>query len=381
MDIAALTAVHLLGWFDRLVRSLVRELRSDVASYATIGVYFAVCSLYIHLRGLTIFTGLIDQYYVLFETMLSLVYVPIFLLVSVVLSVYRARRQTLPPTLNFFAPDYWARFGAGLVLIVFFILMMTAYSTVKMILPFGQGFPYEALLADVDAFLHGGDPWRYLHAVIDANTVGVFLDYLYGKGWMLYWSALGFWICVSGRANKVRTRYVVCLVLTWGLLGNLVAGFAISAGPIFYERITEDAGRFGDLMIVLRAMAADGATAMPYSDYLWTAYQKQSVGVGSGISAFPSLHVAIATLNALFVRELLGKVAQTLAWLYAAFILFGSVYFGWHYAIDGYASILGVVAIYASVRLIAGKATSLRRPQRDQALTSLHVADGPRGGI
>jgi hypothetical protein len=287
-----------------------------------------------------------------------------------VLSTYRLRRQNLPPELNFFTPRFWARFGAGLVLVGFFILMMTGYSSVKTSLPFDRGFPLEELLASTDAYLHGGDPWRYLHAIVDAKSVGVVMDYAYGKSWMLYWSALGFWICVSARADAVRTRYVITLVLIWGLLGNVLAGLFMSAGPIFFERVTGDAVRFGELSAMLRALAADGATALPYTDYLWEAYQSQSLGVGSGISAFPSLHVAIATLNALFVRELFGKVAQTLAWLYAAFILFGSVYFGWHYAIDGYASIVCVVAIYAAVRLAARKLASRGQSQSDPALMS-----------
>ena len=99
-------------------------------------------------------------------------------------------------------------------------------------------------------------------------------------------------------------------------------------------------------MLFLDALAADGGYAKGVSDYLWTFYQERSVGVGSGISAFPSLHVAIAMLNALFVHELFGRLGRFLAWSYLAFTMFGSVYLGWHYAVDGYASIVLVIIIY-----------------------------------
>jgi membrane protein implicated in regulation of membrane protease activity len=65
------------------------------------------------------------------------------------------------------------------------------------------------------------------------------------------------------------------------------------------------------------------------------------------------MHVAIAMLNALFIREILGRLAAFLAWSYLAFILFGSVYLGWHYAVDGYASIVLVAIIYWAGRRIS----------------------------
>ena len=338
--------LRVLKWANGLARAFGHDVRRDTPSYTIITLYFLVCGVYVHLSDLTLFNGLIEHYLVLFKTMSLLIYVPIFVFVSLFLCAYRIRRQNLRPEVNFFAPQFWARFGAGIVLLGFFALMMTAYSTVKTMLPFGRGFPFEETLAATDAFIHGGDPWFFLHNLVDADTFGRAIDLLYSVGWMIYWMGFGFWICVSGRANFVRTRYVVSLVVTFGLLGNIVTGLAESAGPIFYQRVTGDGLRFAELMLFLDALAADGGYAKGVSDYLWTFYQERSVGVGSGISAFPSLHVAIAMLNALFVHELFGRLGRFLAWSYLAFTMFGSVYLGWHYAVDGYASIVLVIIIY-----------------------------------
>ena len=59
----------------------------------------------------------------------------------------------------------------------------------------------------------------------------------------------------------------------------------------------------------------------------------------------PSMHVALAVLNAIFASSL-NRWAGILAWARAAAIMFGSVYFGWHYALDGYVSIAAVIIIW-----------------------------------
>ncbi len=71
-----------------------------------------------------------------------------------------------------------------------------------------------------------------------------------------------------------------------------------------------------------------------------TAYQRNSIG---GLAAFPSLHVGMVALAALFFCK-----TRRIRWLFLIYwfiIQFGSVYLGWHYAIDGYFSTLLVVVI------------------------------------
>jgi hypothetical protein len=65
-----------------------------------------------------------------------------------------------------------------------------------------------------------------------------------------------------------------------------------------------------------------------------------------GISAMPSVHVAVAVLFAV-----LGwRTAAWLGWLftgYACVVLIGSVHLGWHYAVDGYVSAVVAPLIWA----------------------------------
>ena len=62
----------------------------------------------------------------------------------------------------------------------------------------------------------------------------------------------------------------------------------------------------------------------------------------------PSLHVAIAVLVALFVRESLPRL-QWVAWTFAALTFVGSIHLGWHYASDGVISAIAVVVIWLAV--------------------------------
>ena len=85
--------------------------------------------------------------------------------------------------------------------------------------------------------------------------------------------------------------------------------------------------------------------ALDAQELLWRNYAKGGMVAGSGISAMPSMHVAVATLFALVtwrVRRWLGVVMM----VYAFAIMIGSVQLGWHYAVDGYLGAAGMIAIW-----------------------------------
>jgi hypothetical protein len=67
----------------------------------------------------------------------------------------------------------------------------------------------------------------------------------------------------------------------------------------------------------------------------------------SGISAFPSVHVAVAALY-VFVGF---AVHRLLGWAFLALLLgtlVGSVHLAWHYALDGYVAIVAVAALWVA---------------------------------
>jgi membrane-associated phospholipid phosphatase len=105
---------------------------------------------------------------------------------------------------------------------------------------------------------------------------------------------------------------------------------------VFYGAVTGDLQRFAGLTGFLNT--SDWMhSAASYQRYLWSLHEQGIPGFGSGISAFPSMHVALISFNAFFLAEY-SKRWGLVAFGYTGLIAVSSVYLGWHYAIDGYAA-------------------------------------------
>lgn len=230
------------------------------------------------------------------------------------------------------------------VVALIFCLGIAAFSTYKVAIPDLVPFYADPFLARIDAWLHGGDPGLAAHQILPPILQSV-LALLYGQVWFAYWfGTLGFVAFLGDRA--LRQQYYWTLALGILLLGTLAATLTSSVGPILYDRIY-GGERFADLVALVEQSDA-GQSISNAVDYLLGTYLGGPVTAGTGISAMPSMHLAIATLNALlFLR--LNRMAGLVSLVYLATILFGSVYLGWHYAIDGYVSIVAVILVWRAV--------------------------------
>lgn len=251
------------------------------------------------------------------------------------------------------APASWLRHklvsrGAGATSTLgIFILCLAAFTAYKH--EFSQMVPFFAdqFLARIDADLHFGDPWKWARAVPIPNVADRALYILYSQLWFIVLATVVVVAAWLDDASK-RLRYFLSLISTAVVLGVIVRLAASSAGPIFYDRLF-DPDMFEDLVRSLKASDA-GPDTLLITDYLYSSYTAHKASIGTGISAMPSFHVAIVVLNALFLSSL-NRWVGAAAWVYAGVILFGSVYFGWHYAIDGYFSIIAIMIIWRCCRV------------------------------
>lgn len=204
--------------------------------------------------------------------------------------------------------------GAFLFSLSYLKLMITAF------VPFWA----DETLAATDRFMFV-DPQAIALAIHPAlPTLGIFYGlwhaaHLGGILWVVHWR------------SQEKARHIVSFMLTW-MIGMFLAYVFSSAGPIF---------------VGLYDPEIAPETVRRPAEFLWANYQAQGALIGGGISAFPSMHVAIAAWLAIVLRD------RGFAWLgicYLLGIFVCSVVLGWHYVLDGVAGV-GIAVLADKISL------------------------------
>jgi PAP2 superfamily protein len=221
-------------------------------------------------------------------------------------------------------------------------LFFGTFSSFKTLIPFIAPFSWDETFMRWDRWLHGDvHPWQLVQPLLGTRFATVAIDALY-YGWIPGILLIFTWQVVSTKRAALRMRFLISFLLSWMLIGTVLATALSSAGPCYFGRITGLADPYVPLIAHLQYIAQDvHLFALSTQDMLWQAYQHRATTIGSGISAMPSMHVAIAVLLALFGWRL-GRRTGWLLTIFLVLTMLGSVHLGWHYAIDGYVS--GIVS-------------------------------------
>jgi hypothetical protein len=226
--------------------------------------------------------------------------------------------------------------------------LFLTFTMVKATMPFILPFWADPALADIDRFVHfGHDPWVLTHALsgwINADWVGTI--------YLSWWGAPAMFLPVmlilfDTDQTRVR-RFIWLYAAAWLVIGNVIALAVLSAGPVFYDRLY-DGDTFAGLDAALAGSGVATGSLGVLHERLWSAYMSGVQDAGSGISAFPSVHISMITVIALYLAERWRFLLPASVGLVAVY-LFLSVYSGAHYAIDGYASIALMVGAWAWLR-------------------------------
>jgi PAP2 superfamily len=226
-------------------------------------------------------------------------------------------------------------------------LFLNTYGSWKGMIPDLHRFALDQAFSDLDRIIHlGRFPWELLQPLLGHPAVTRTIDVLYIL-WLPLNAAVLIWQGWSRGSD--RSRFFLSYVLIYIVLGTAGAIALSTAGPCYYQHVTGDPSPYAPLMTYLAALDAEQPLiALRVQRTLWENYASGGNMPFVGISAMPSVHVAVAVL---FV--LLGR--RTSPWLglvfaaYATVVLVGSVHLGWHYAVDGYVSIVGTLAIWRAV--------------------------------
>lgn len=213
---------------------------------------------------------------------------------------------------------------------VIFPLFLGAYTWAKCSIPYTVGFGWEAVWADTDHLIFGMDSWRWAHAILPEFLAPVITFY-----YAIIW---GFVLVFSGTlisafaSRGLTATYFTALMLSW-LIGGIAMAYAISAaGPVFAHLADPElADRFLPLRAELLRLLGPDDLVIKSQRYLANGMSMKIALKGSGVSAMPSMHIATATILICAAWETRWLPLAVLFWLMT---FFGSVYLGYHYAVD-----------------------------------------------
>jgi hypothetical protein len=247
-----------------------------------------------------------------------------------------------------FSPD---RILFALPAIALIPMFAASFSIIKSSLRLIHPFAWDERLADADQFLHGGiQPWVWLQGLLGHPLITSTINFAYNFWFVLVFGTL-YWMAFYFEHRHLRMQFLLSFVISWALLGNVLALCLSSAGPCFYALVSNSPDPYASLLHYLHQASEQVAVpALAMQDLLWHDQNRVTGSSAYGISAMPSMHVATAALLA-FLGWRLHYAAGIALTLFFAVILIGSVHLAWHYAIDGYVAALGAAVIW----LISGR--------------------------
>jgi membrane-associated phospholipid phosphatase len=234
-------------------------------------------------------------------------------------------------------------------------LFMAAFARAKSLIPRMHPFCWDTALAEADAILHTEAPWRLLDPLLGHPAPTLALCWVYAL-WFPVMAITVAWQVLDFRCVRLRMQYFLTQVLCWSVLGIVGATVFSSAGPCYYDRLYPGQDEFAGLRERLHEMATTprAAAVTEAQDRLWRQYLDGDTRSALSISAMPSMHVSMALLCALVGRRV-NRWLGVAYWLFIVLTMVSCVYLGWHYAVDGYAAILGTWLIWTAVgRLPSG---------------------------
>jgi hypothetical protein len=184
--------------------------------------------------------------------------------------------------------------------------------------------------------------------------------------WFLVLIFFCLWMAWSSR-RRLRVQFFISCLLVWIVLGSVMGTIFSSAGPCYYEKVIASGVTENPYQPMLSKLAtyheSQPLWAVSNQIGLWNAKVTDRWLPFGGISAMPSIHVAMAVLFALTAWRV-SKLLGLLFVFYASIVQIGAVVLAWHYAIDGYFSIVAAILIWTVVgRLIDNRLMSRTAPQ------------------
>ncbi len=235
-------------------------------------------------------------------------------------------------------------------------IFFSAFNSAKSLIPVIKPFSYDPTFIRCDELIFGTQPWRLLWPLLRHPVATYAMDGVYNM-WYLVMAIVVFWQTFSLRDAKLRQQFFLSYFLAWVLLGSVMATWLSSAGPCFCEKLGYETQHFRQLFDHLQSVSVRyKLAALTAQDYLWKLHQQGSTGIACGISAMPSMHVAMVVCFTLVGWQIHPTIGLVLG-LFALLSAISCVYLGWHYAVDVFVAAGGMLAIWWLVGLFLRRVT------------------------
>lgn len=340
-----------LPWVLALRETLTgRFFISYVAVIALFGLMVRVLT-HIHGAGFSLTMALYSQPIAISVLLSAICFLFIRLLIIVVIDrparpigyIYREFRD------RWFAPK---RIVQGMAVMVMIPIFFSFFTSSKNMIPAINPFEWDPFFAEADRWLHfGKHPWEWLHPLLGAAAITAAISFIY-KTWFFSKYAVILWQAFTLSHPNLRAQFFITMCLSWIVNGFILAAIFSSAGPCYFDYFYPDlANPYESLMAYIRESDKTHHVYDLFAmDYLIRIYHEKKSAFFSGISAFPSMHVSVAFLNVLLGWRI-NRVLGICFTVYLLAIMIGSVHIGWHYAVDGYMSIITTWVLW----LLAGR--------------------------
>jgi hypothetical protein len=218
----------------------------------------------------------------------------------------------------------------------------------KSLIGYINPFKWDPVFAEWDRVLHFNHyPFQFVVPFVE--SLGAWAPQALALCYLAWFFIMGgtMFYCIFIDSSFYRhMRFIWAYLLSWFILGSFCAVLFSSVGPIFFrdfyphppDLYRQFADHFND---------STGLVKMAFDTKQWllrVARNDLILDLNS-ISAMPSLHVGIAWLLVLYWGTV-NRWMLILAAVFFLMIFLGSIYFGFHYAIDSYFSIIGISLIW-----------------------------------
>ena len=214
-------------------------------------------------------------------------------------------------------------------------------------IPLFNDFTWDPVFKAWDRTLFlGHDAADVLQPVLGYPLVTSALAFLYHAWILLIYVGVLFFLFYRA-ARPVTRQYFLSFVLIWTVIGAGLATALASVGPCFVGPIFGDTTFDGHMAYLQTANEHFPVLTLNVQHQLLEWYREGKGGLGSGITATPSLHVAMAQLTWLAIRRISPAAGR---WFFAFFVIIwiGSVHLAYHYAVDGLIAVIATAAVWSA---------------------------------